>query len=210
MSKLMILRRIPLAPPALRSTILPSRIFLPAPSLRYSTSIQSVTQPSFWVSLIPKAFRKNPSPSAASKKPKSKEWNPATFFIIIFLLIGSMSIQMIALRNQFATFSRRADAKISLLKDIIERIQKGGKVDVEGLLGTGDKEREKEWEEVLKEIEREDEAWEQSRKRKPKHGRSLNDRTSAQTASKTTNAVEGTDKQALNSGTKTNAPPGFY
>jgi hypothetical protein len=54
---------------------------------------------------------------------------------------------MIALRNQFATFSRRADAKISLLKDIIERIQKGGKVDVEGLLGTGDKEREKEWEE---------------------------------------------------------------
>jgi len=118
-----------------------------------------------------------------------------------------MSIQMIALRNQFATFSRRADAKISLLKEIIGRIQNGEKVDVEGLLGTGDKEKEKEWEEVLKEIEREDETWEQP---KPKYDRSLNDRTSAQTSSKTTSAVEGTDKQALNSGTKRNAPPGFY
>jgi hypothetical protein len=81
------------------------------------------------------------------KKVRSKEWNPATFFIIIFLLIGSMSIQMIALRNEFAAFSRRADAKIRLLREIIERIQKGEEVDVEGLLGTGDKEREKEWEE---------------------------------------------------------------
>ncbi len=58
-----------------------------------------------------------------------------------------MSIQMIALRNEFSAFSRRADAKIALLKEIIERIQKGERVDVEGLLGTGDREREKEWEE---------------------------------------------------------------
>jgi len=58
-----------------------------------------------------------------------------------------MSIQMIALRNEFATFSRRADAKIGLLREIIERIQKGEEVDVEGLLGTGDKKREQEWEE---------------------------------------------------------------
>jgi hypothetical protein len=81
------------------------------------------------------------------KKPKSKGWNPATFYIVMFLLIGSMSIQMIALRNSFATFSRRADAKIDLLREIIERVQKGEEVDVEGLLGTGDPEREKEWEE---------------------------------------------------------------
>jgi hypothetical protein len=81
------------------------------------------------------------------KKPKSKEWNPATFYIVIFLLIGSMSIQMIALRNSFATFSRRADAKIDLLREIIERVQRGEEVDVEGLLGTGDPKKEKEWEE---------------------------------------------------------------
>jgi hypothetical protein len=58
-----------------------------------------------------------------------------------------MSIQMISLRNEFTAFSRRADAKISLLKEIVERIQNGEEVDVEGLLGTGDAQREKEWEE---------------------------------------------------------------
>jgi hypothetical protein len=53
---------------------------------------------------------------------------------------------MIALRNNFAAFSRRADAKIGLLREVIERVQKGEEVDVEGLLGTGDKQQEKEWE----------------------------------------------------------------
>ena len=56
---------------------------------------------------------------------------------------------MIALRNEFAAFSRRADAKIGLLKEIIGRIQKGEDVDVEGLLGTGDAKREQEWEEGI-------------------------------------------------------------
>lgn len=54
---------------------------------------------------------------------------------------------MIALRNSFATFNRRADAKIDLLREIIERVQKGEEVDIEGLLGTGDPNKEKEWEE---------------------------------------------------------------
>lgn len=58
-----------------------------------------------------------------------------------------MSIQMIALRNEFTAFTRRADAKIGLLKEIIGRIQNGEDVDVEGLLGTGDAKREQEWEE---------------------------------------------------------------
>jgi hypothetical protein len=56
---------------------------------------------------------------------------------------------MIALRNSFEAFMRRADAKIGLLREVIERIQKGEKVDVEGLLGTGDERREREWEEGM-------------------------------------------------------------
>lgn len=60
-----------------------------------------------------------------------------------------MSIQMIALRNEFATFSRRADAKIGLLREVIERVQKGEDVDVEGLLGTGNAQKEQEWEEGM-------------------------------------------------------------
>ena len=56
---------------------------------------------------------------------------------------------MIALRNEHAAFTRRAEARIGLLKEIIEKIQNGEEVDVEGLLGTGDKEREREWEEGI-------------------------------------------------------------
>lgn len=62
------------------------------------------------------------------------------------LLIGSNAMQMIALQSEFTTFSRRADAKIGLLKEVIGRVQKGEDVDVKGLLGTGDPEQEKEWE----------------------------------------------------------------
>jgi hypothetical protein len=58
-----------------------------------------------------------------------------------------MSIQMIALKNTHEAFERRATAKIGLLREVIERIQNGEDVDVEGLLGTGDAKREKEWEE---------------------------------------------------------------
>lgn len=114
---------------------------------RHYASSPSVTQKSFWINLIPKPLRKSSPTAALKKNVKTKEWNPATFFIIIFLLVGSMSIQMISLRNEFGAFTRRADARIGLLKEIIEKIQNGEEVDVEGLLGTGDKDREKEWEE---------------------------------------------------------------
>jgi hypothetical protein len=119
------------------------------PLTRNSSSVPSVTQPSFWAAMIPKPLRRSSDSKSKAAKPKSKEWNPATFFIVIFLLIGSMSIQMIALRNDFATFMRRADSRIELLKEVIERVQKGEDVDVEGLLGTGDPAKELEWEEGM-------------------------------------------------------------
>jgi len=111
---------------------------------------------------------------------------------------------MIALKNDFAAFSRRADAKIGLLKEIIERIQKGEEVDVEGLLGTGDARKEKEWEEVLREIEEEDQAWEHSRKPKPKHGRNLEESKSSKTKTVTEEIGKATNEK------KGNAPAGFY
>jgi len=94
--------------------------------------------------MIPIFLRKK---SATSTELRPKEWNPATFFIVIFLLIGSQAIQMVAIRHEYENFSRSADARIALLKEVIERVQRGEDVDVEGLLGTGDKEKEKEWEE---------------------------------------------------------------
>ena len=144
-----------------------ARFGLAQQSMRYSTSLPSITQASFWESMIPKPLRRHGRRTAKVKSTKPQEWNPATFFIIIMLLIGSMSIQMIALKNDFSAFMRRADAKVDLLCEVIQRVQNGEDVDVEGLLGTGDAEQEQEWEEVLKEIEKEDELWTAARKKKP-------------------------------------------
>lgn len=110
---------------------------------------------------------------------------------------------MIALKNEDAAFTRRADAKITLLKEIIERIKNGEDVDVEGLLGTGDKDREKEWEDVLQEIEQEEEAWEKSKRSKPKHGVNLDNITPVSIKQKV-------EENGANPGTQSKGPSGFY
>lgn len=78
---------------------------------------------------------------------KSEEWNPATFYIIIFILIGSQAIRMLLLKNDWKAYTRSTDAKIGLLREVIERVKRGEQVDVEKLLGTGDMGKEREWEE---------------------------------------------------------------
>ncbi|KAI1096494.1 hypothetical protein F5B19DRAFT_149277 [Rostrohypoxylon terebratum] len=125
---------------------------------RQTSSAQSIASPAFWKSMIPKPFRRSEQTVnwGTPEKPKSKEWNPATFFIVIFLFIGSMSIQMIALKKEFDAYVRRAEVRIGLLREVVERLQRGEEVDVEKTLGTGDVEKEKEWEEVLREIECDD------------------------------------------------------
>ena len=85
--------------------------------------------------------------SLSKERSIRKDWNPATFYIVIFLLIGSNAIQLIALRKDFTNYSRQADAKIGLLKEVIQRVQAGEEVDVERLLGSGDEKQEREWEE---------------------------------------------------------------
>lgn len=57
---------------------------------------------------------------------------------------------MLGLRNDFANFNRSADAKMELLREVIGRMEKGEKVDVEKLLGAagaGGAGEEREWEE---------------------------------------------------------------
>lgn len=58
-----------------------------------------------------------------------------------------MSIQMIALRNSFVRYMRQSEVKIGTLREVVERIQRGEKVDVEKALGTGEPEKETDWEE---------------------------------------------------------------
>ncbi|KLU84227.1 hypothetical protein MAPG_03272 [Magnaporthiopsis poae ATCC 64411] len=119
---------------------------------RFANSTPSITQTSFWKSLIPKPFRGDGSPKAA--KPKSRDWNPATFYIVIFLLIGSMSIQMISLRKNFDKFMRQSEVRIGLLREIVGKLHKGEAVDVEATLGSGDAESEAEWEQVIRDLEK--------------------------------------------------------
>lgn len=115
--------------------------------MRQASSMPTLAQPAFWKALVPKPLRRN---AANGEKPKSKEWNPATFFIAIFLLIGSMSIQMIALKKDFATFTRQSDVRIGLLREVVEKLQRGEEVDVEKVLGAGDPEKEIEWQEGMR------------------------------------------------------------
>jgi hypothetical protein len=112
-------------------------------------SLPRVVQPSLWQSLVPKPFRSSESSPRAKKASRSDEWNPATFYIMIFLLIGSNAINMIALKNDFVKFSRHADHQIAKLREAIELVRQGREVDVEAMLGTGDPEREKDWEESV-------------------------------------------------------------
>lgn len=137
-----LLRRLP----ASRSNVCPT-----LPATRALSTVPRIAETSFWKSLIPKPWRRENRPVRDPKAPKqswlSKEWNPATFFIIIFLLIGSMSIQMISLRNKFDAHTRRSEVRIGLLREVVERLQKGEQVDVEGVLGSGDSEKEAIWEE---------------------------------------------------------------
>ncbi len=72
------------------------------------------------------------------------------------MFIGSMSVQMITLKKDFSTFTRRAEVRIDLLREVVEKLQRGEDVDVEKTLGSGDEAKEKEWEEILREIERDD------------------------------------------------------
>ena len=138
------------------STLLPSVKSIIIRSFGHSSScpfasqtvrVPRVASPSLWHSIVPRILRDYPNTVVPSAR--STEWNPATFYIVMFMLIGSNAIQMIALRNDFANFSRKADAKIGLLKEVLDRIQNGEEVDVRGLLGTGNPVQEKEWEEGI-------------------------------------------------------------
>jgi hypothetical protein len=116
--------------------------------LRFTSTAQmkpvTIVEGSFWKSLIPKPMRRT---NRKLKTKEKKDWNPATYFIVMFLFIGSMSIQMIALRHQTDRYMRQSSLRIAQLREVVQRIQNGEDVDVERILGTGDPQKETEWEE---------------------------------------------------------------
>ena len=84
------------------------------------------------------------------------------------ILVGSNAINILALKREMLNFSRKTDAKLTLLRDVLKRVKSGEDVDVEKLLGTGNPEQEKEWEDVMNEIEKTDMLAEAKKKREAK------------------------------------------
>ena len=155
------MRQLLRTPATCRTALIATRNFSLAPSLPHTRflSTPTILRPSFWASMIPKPLKHRGS------APKSREWNPATPYIILSLLVGSQAIQILWLKQERAHSLRKAEAKIGLLREVIERVQNGEDVDVEKVLGTGDEASEREWAEVLQEI-KEEEALFQSKKRR--------------------------------------------
>ena len=123
--------------------------------------------------IVPKAFRRPTDPVEAAERQKlkdarPKEWNPYAIFILLGVLVGSNAIQLISLRNEVLNFNRKTDAKLELLREVVQRVKNGEDVDVKRLLGTGDPQQEKEWEDVMHELERTDMLWEGKKKREAK------------------------------------------
>ena len=104
-----------------------------------------VIRPSFWRSMVPKPLRSKERQERAQSCSAREEWNPATYFILIFLLIGSNAIHFVNLKRTYAISSRQADNKIALLREVIRKVQAGEEVNVEAALGTGDPLAEQEW-----------------------------------------------------------------
>ena len=207
-----------------RSGIQPRPQFLLFSPTRYLQSrgvssdarfLPKLAQPSIWHSIVPRALRNRADTALGSNKRKGS--NPATYFIWIYLLIGSQAIRILQLQTEFSTFMRRAELKVTKLREVVEALHKGEEVDVEKALGTGDEGREREWEEALREIEHEDRLWHTNRQ-KGKEDKSTAREEAAQdakidTASPINNATDQLSAVEEKAPLKRDggpAPPGFY
>ncbi|KAF2210947.1 hypothetical protein CERZMDRAFT_99117 [Cercospora zeae-maydis SCOH1-5] len=135
--------------------------------------LPTVASPSFWTSLIPRFLRKPTTEAEAAARATRRDAAAAEkriglTFLLLGILVGSNAINIIGLKREMLNFTRQTDAKLELLREIVERVKRGEDVKVEEALGTGDQEQEKEWEEVIQELERTDMLWQNRKKRDAK------------------------------------------
>ncbi|CAN8096500.1 unnamed protein product [Discula destructiva] len=198
------LKRALQSPSLLRSSPAARSVLRTPPTARSLSTVPRIAETSFWKSLIPKPWRREnrPAPDAAVPKKSwlAKDWNPATFYMIIFLLIGSMSIQMIWLRKTFDAHTRRSDVRIGLLREVVEKLQNGEQVDVEKVLGSGDPDKEAIWDEVLKDIEKDAAVRNQKKQEKSKTPEASPSSSTAKTVSTPEPAADSASAQGQSKG----------
>lgn len=106
---------------------------------------------------------------------------------------------------------RKADLRIGRLREVVEKLQRGEEVDVERVLGTGDEDEEREWEEALKEIEREDNQWQEGRKKwQEEHDRLEAEKQDAKPTSQEQVKIETTPDLPATLPRPPPSQPGFY
>ncbi|EXJ88220.1 hypothetical protein A1O1_05150 [Capronia coronata CBS 617.96] len=172
-----------------------------------SSHLPRIMQPSIWHSVIPKSIRSRFSTPDPSKKKKPS--NPATYFVWIYLLIGSQAIRIMGLKNDFANYTRQADLKLEKLREVVQKLQRGEDVDVGKVLGTGDEIQEQEWEEALRQLQEEDRIWQtNARKRREEKERMVQEQ---QDADPVNTSVDKTNGTAASTPKQYTPPsPGFY
>jgi hypothetical protein len=123
--------------------------------------VPRIAQPSIWRDIIPQSWRA----SAGSAKSK-KAGITHSYFIWIFILIGSQAMRIMNVKTESEKGYRLADIKLRQLQEVIEKLERGEDVDVEKVLGTDDETSEQEWEEALRELESEERLWQNNRSRR--------------------------------------------
>ncbi|BFZ60626.1 hypothetical protein YB2330_001666 [Saitoella coloradoensis] len=101
-------------------------------------------------------------PSDAPVKPslwKRTKAHPSTPFIILWGIVGSQAIHLITIRNFHKDLTAKGNARISALRDVLERLKQGEEIDVKKELGAGVQHAEQEWTDILKNIEEEEQEW---------------------------------------------------
>ncbi|KAK6361170.1 hypothetical protein TWF730_004914 [Orbilia blumenaviensis] len=136
--------------------------------LSVNSFIPRVISPTWWSQHLPQGLFK--STVKSTTETVKRKWNPAWGYVILALFVGSQSLNIMALRQESQVFIRRSDARIDTLREIIENIQNGKWAadgeEVQRALRLGKPERDdRQWDEVMKEIEEEDSRWQQEAQR---------------------------------------------
>lgn len=184
---------------------------------RAAPHLPRIFQPATWEQIVPSSIRARTKDLFAERR--QKPTNPATYFIWIYILIGSQAIRILQVKNDHQTFSRRADLQIEKLREVVRKLQAGEEVDVEKALGTGVPEEEEAWEQALREIEDEERLWTDNKlkKRERREQRRLEAEEAErqkQDASPVNQSSDSTKMVEAAGAASSNAPPfkapGFY
>ncbi|KXT02913.1 hypothetical protein AC578_1825 [Pseudocercospora eumusae] len=140
-----------------------------------------IANPSFWKSLVPQFLRRPTSEQEAAKRAGTRaagaeERKTGIIFFVLGIVVGSNAINIISLRREMLNFSRHTDAKLDLLRGVVSRVRNGEEFDVKKALGTGDPEQEKEWAQVMEELEKTDMLWESRKKQEAKRAEKAEER----------------------------------